>query len=524
MNHHYSPLFPHNNHYHHNNIDYSHLYYYDEMTMSTTLLDQKPFMRPTNYTDDQLRALNISKAVFGGLSFSLTLLFVIYVLVRSLLTFPWSSLPLLNRLKPRRRRKKKQRQNISTMTTDRNDLTEKLTASTTIAHNNNNHHENTLSRVDSSNSSTGSTIQNEDSTATDVDQQQSNNKSFRERLSQDCFIFSRPITRIFFFLQLCNCISISQFIIEVMDWHEKSKFLCMYQAVLIQYFGLAKDVWSVSISVWMFWILVIRRGSRLKHLELCSHLASWTIPLILTIIPWAMGELGDEGTSFCWIRKTDRGDILRFATHFIPFWICITLTLVLCAVTMVFVIKQQYESFHLLGSTSRKVGQLRTSMKLYIKLFGFPVVFLVVSFTPTALRAVEAAKRYPPFWFLFLNSFFSLSQGFLNTSVFVLSEIIGHGCDTICGRNQRYMNDEDLADQTRWDVNTRTEHDDDVGSVNDDLYYGEYPNGGGGGHYEEYDDDDFGEEHFVPARHHHNYMAPYLSEPHQTDHYPTGGR
>jgi len=350
--------------------------------------------RPLPLTESQQRALLISKGVFGGLSFALTFLFVVYVILRSLYTFPWRG--LFQRLRRNKRRPM---------------------ASTTL---------------------------------TSQLEEHATRKRFLEEVEQECFIFSRPITRIFFFLQLANCVSISQIFLEVSHASEKYHFFCMYQAILVQYFGLAKIFWSLIMAIWMFWILVVKRGNRLRHLELCSHIAGWSFPLLLTVIPWAVGSLGDAG-GYCWIRGDRKIDVvMRFVTHFVPFWISVLITCVLCGVTLIHVIRTQRASFHFLGTRAKKVGQLKTSMKLYMKLFGLPFIYVLVSITPSVLRMMEAGRIRPPFWFLLLNSFFAMSQGLWNTVVFVLSEIIGYGCDAI-DKNGRYLQDEDLPKQYRWD-------------------------------------------------------------------------
>jgi len=106
--------------------------------------------RPPPLTESQQRALLISKGVFGGLSFALTFLFVVYVILRSLYTFPWRG--LFQRLRRNKRRPM---------------------ASTTL---------------------------------TSQLEEHAMRKSFLEQVEQECFIFSRPITRIFFLSavgQLC---------------------------------------------------------------------------------------------------------------------------------------------------------------------------------------------------------------------------------------------------------------------------------------------------------------------------------
>ena len=71
----------------------------------------------------------------------------------------------------------------------------------------------------------------------------------------------KPIFRMFFCLQLVTCIENMQFIFELFHLVHK-KHLCLMQACMIQYFGIARCIWCVIIGAWMFAIIVLRIQKR----------------------------------------------------------------------------------------------------------------------------------------------------------------------------------------------------------------------------------------------------------------------
>jgi hypothetical protein len=173
------------------------VWYYDDDMHSVLLLSNST----TPFTPEQTKALFVSRVIIGSLSFSFTLFYVMFIIIRSLYTFPWK--PVI-----------------------------------------------TYSCHNKSSSMSLSSIFN--------------------KIRSECYIFSRPIARLFFILQSCECIAITYVFFELAGITD-NKGICFYQAFVIQFFGIAKYSWSLMISVWMFWILVLKRRTKLflyvKHVS-----------------------------------------------------------------------------------------------------------------------------------------------------------------------------------------------------------------------------------------------------------------
>lgn len=326
-----------------------------------------------SFTEGQQIALLASRAIIGSLSFSFTLVYVLYILGKSLYTFPW-------------RRCFRREANIL------------------------------------------STIQSE------------------------CYLFSRPIGRIFFILILCECIAITYVFFELAGFEESDHFVCYYQGFVIQFFGLLKYGYNLIIAIYMLYILAMRKQSKLMLIEICSHLVNWIFALTCTIIPIAFNEFGWAG-SYCWIKPTTRGTYLRFATHYIPLWTIIGLVCCIYVVTLVIVIRRQWLSFRV-TAREKQLRHISTSMRLYIKMMGFPVVFVVLWIAPTIRRLMDALHKPIPFSLVFVHSITSPAMGFWYTVVLILSSIMGkifdsllvrYGNAVVAKKELQIQNDDDYA-------------------------------------------------------------------------------
>jgi hypothetical protein len=142
------------------------------------------------YTKQQIRILTITKGTASSLSLTFSLCYIIYVLIRSIYSFPFSSCCM----RPRG---------------------EKF-----------------------------------------------NFRNLVVAMTTQCYLLSRPITRIIFCLQVAECFDDSQVLIELAKL-SKIQFFCIYQAIVFQYFGLVKMYWELIIAFWMLWILVLQRKSKL---------------------------------------------------------------------------------------------------------------------------------------------------------------------------------------------------------------------------------------------------------------------
>jgi hypothetical protein len=79
----------------------------------------------------------------------------------------------------------------------------------------------------------------------------------------------------------------------------------------------------------------------------------------------------------------------------------------------------------------KQIVRFSASMKLYIKLVGFPLVFVLLWVCPTLYRILEPILKRPMFPLYFLLTVTRYSHGFCNTWVLILSDIVGRWSDSI---------------------------------------------------------------------------------------------
>lgn len=87
-------------------------------------------------------------------------------------------------------------------------------------------------------------------------------KEYWRRMRYSCVFLSNPLTRILVCLQFTEMMDDAQVMIEVFGL-AKYESLCTIQALMFQFFGFSKLSWSFVISLWMIWILVLRKTSTL---------------------------------------------------------------------------------------------------------------------------------------------------------------------------------------------------------------------------------------------------------------------
>lgn len=232
---------------------------------------------------------------------------------------------------------------------------------------------------------------------------------------------------------------------------EAGTTFCNYQGFSLQFFGLAAHLWCVVLAVWMFWILVLKKRSRLAYLEVASHTGVWGIASILTCVSIGMGGYDSAGAQ-CWITKNKLG--VRLGVYYIPLWLSIIAVFILYTITIIYLLWIQFMSYR--GRTrERKVNHISTSAKLYIKLLALPFVYIICWIFPTVRRVTEFFVP-PPTWLIILHGFSSSPQGFYNVVIFFVSEFVGSYFDRRARllNNSHQISDVHLQDSTgdyiRW--------------------------------------------------------------------------
>jgi len=185
-----------------------------------------------------------------------------------------------------------------------------------------------------------------------------------------------------------------------------------------------------------------------------SHVIVWINAIIFTVIPIATRSIGNSG-SYCWILGTGYHNYIRF-THYIPLWTMIAIICCIYVMTFTAVFKSQWLSFRS-SNRSKQMLHFSTSAKLYIKLLGFPLVFVIVWIVPTFRRFVEMVwtwkkvSKQMPFSVLYVHAITSPANGFWYSVVFVASELVGVCCTCMRKRTEKKKTVQLQDDETELD-------------------------------------------------------------------------
>jgi len=278
-------------------------------------------------------------------------------------------------------------------------------------------------------------------------------KQYFSRMQYSCYILSNPITRVLVCVQLAELMDDAQVMIEVFDLAQYD-WVCTLQAIMFQYFGFAKITWGFMVSIWMIWILVLRKTSTLLILEIISHIIGWGLPIIVTIVPIFTDSYGDLGR-FCWIKGDRVGTWLRFALNYIPLWVIISAVVLMYIFTISCLVRIQYFSYRSLTSTARR-DKLSASLSLYMKLLGLPLIFVLLWVFPTVTRIVETATGRKYFVLFFMMNLTRYGHGFCNTLLLVFCALVTSILEKMKrGRRKEFVDATELGDK-------RTINDDDM--------------------------------------------------------------
>jgi len=267
---------------------------------------------------------------------------------------------------------------------------------------------------------------------------------FYVRSQSECYLLSRPVGRIIL------CLIFTEFLTTMPSMINKyyvnkdikaPQSFCGYQGFSIQFFGLATHFWCLVIGIWMFWILVLQNRSNLRNLEMLSHIFVWGVSAVLVTIPIGMGLFGGAG-GYCWIHGgTKQGIALRFGVFYIPLWLSLFTVIILYIITIIHMLRVQTRSLR--NSTrQKKMKHISTSMKLYIKLLGLPMIYVICWTFPSIRRIAEIKVKNIPVWLKFMHGISSSPHGFYNTLLFFASELIGSFFD----RRARMRSEHQICD------------------------------------------------------------------------------
>ncbi|XP_073256592.1 cyclic AMP receptor-like protein A isoform X2 [Porites lutea] len=220
------------------------------------------------------------------------------------------------------------------------------------------------------------------------------------------------VQRLILFLSLAACLDSIGFLLTGVPPDDSS--LCDFQAWLLSFTGFSVLLWVCCITFNLYWNVI--KMMKTDQFEKYYHLVSWGIPFVVACLPLINDHYGPAG-AWCWISKeSDNSVAWRFATYYIPVYLCIIGLFVVYSYIFI-TIKRQVQSWG--GTYSAEAERNKALMKEDIKpLMWYPVVYLVTTICPLIDRIDNAVNSEPNFTLLLLQVVFSPLVGVLNAIVF----------------------------------------------------------------------------------------------------------
>lgn len=97
---------------------------------------------------------------------------------------------------------------------------------------------------------------------------------------------------------------------------------CMVQSLLGTFFGLASILWTLAIAESLRRVLVVSDFDLEGKLEWKMHMVAWGLPALALVVGLSLGVFGPAGT-YCWVRNTAVGTVVRLLTFYIPLWLAV---------------------------------------------------------------------------------------------------------------------------------------------------------------------------------------------------------
>ncbi|XP_020611057.1 cyclic AMP receptor-like protein A [Orbicella faveolata] len=190
--------------------------------------------------------------------------------------------------------------------------------------------------------------------------------------------------------------------------------LCDFQAWLLSFTSFSVLLWVCCVTFNLYWNAI--KGVKTDNFEKYYHLVSWGIPLIVACLPLINNHYGPAG-AWCWISKeSDNSVAWRFATYYIPVYLCIIGLFIVYSYIFI-TIRRQIKRWE--GIYNAEAERSKALMKEDIKpLMWYPVVYLLTTICPLIHRIQDAASSEDNFTLLLLQVLSSPLVGVLNAIVF----------------------------------------------------------------------------------------------------------
>jgi len=205
---------------------------------------------------------------------------------------------------------------------------------------------------------------------------------------------------------------------------QNNRFWCVIQALCLNIFGLEMHIWSLVISVYLFYSsMILPKNLRLHKrsniaFEVLAHLVAHTLTAILVALPYPFGVIGPSASGWCWIDpSTHAGRVFIYVSFYLPVWIIMIVTSIVYNIVLIAV-------FRTLKNTTTITSYLKNEkhLKLTLKLLLYPGISLVVWIIPTVNRLLNTFG-YSSVPLGAMHIYCISLNGFLNVLVFFLNPL-----------------------------------------------------------------------------------------------------
>lgn len=203
-------------------------------------------------------------------------------------------------------------------------------------------------------------------------------------------------------------------LISFITYHREVKYasLCYAQGLMLQFAHVAFFCWTTVFTFNLYLVIVHHRLDPEKYTT-WYHGLSWSIASICTLVPNMTFAFG-RTTVWCWISKeAPYGNLFRFATFFIPFYIACAIIIFTCASIIVRI----YYRYQLNTDPMERQRDIHLLRRFYV----YPILFLVCYIPATVNRINNWVTGNDVYVLFILHVLTAPTLGTLNAIIFFLN-------------------------------------------------------------------------------------------------------
>jgi hypothetical protein len=221
--------------------------------------------------------------------------------------------------------------------------------------------------------------------------------------------------RLVLYMSICDLLLSFANLLGSMD---SSHEMCIAQAVLISYFGLASILWSAILALSLY-LFVVKQNMTVPDFEFKFALFAFGFPILMTFLPFSTSSYGDQYGQ-CWIEIDHAGGIAWAVLQFyIPLW----LTVIFNSYCFYLAYKELQVLIEGAGNMPEEERQLKLSNVSRLKYY--PLV-LVLCWIFSSINAVYmlAKPDSPSVGMIIMDQGMGSMQGFLDALVYGLNPTV----------------------------------------------------------------------------------------------------